>query len=88
MTVRAELMTALDSWTSDGSEAFVATDKIFARVRIILHENLSNKSLHEIDLLLADLKRDTREELHNLLRNTLDRDEAIDLVVRRFFGED
>ena len=88
MTVRAELMNALDSWTSDGSEALAVIDKIFARTRIILHEHIGNKSLHEIDLLLADVKRDTREELHDLLVNTVDRNEAVDLVVRRFFGED
>jgi site-specific DNA-methyltransferase (adenine-specific) len=88
VTIRTELMNALDSTTSDGGEAFIVTDKIFARARTILHEHLSNKSLHEVDLLLADLKRDTREELHDLLRNTVDRDEAVDLIVRRYFGED
>lgn len=88
MTVRTELMNALDSWTSDGSEAVAVTDKIFTRARTILHEHLGNKSLHEVDLLLADLKRDTHDELHDLLCNTVDRDEAVDLVVRRYFGED
>jgi site-specific DNA-methyltransferase (adenine-specific) len=88
MTVRTELMAALDSWTSDGSEAVIVIDKIFARARTILHEHLSDKSSHEVDLLLADLKRDTREELHDLLHNTVDRDEIVDLVIRRYFGED
>jgi hypothetical protein len=44
--------------------------------------------LLEIDLQLADLERDTREDLFEFLHNTIDRDDAIDVIATRFFGED
>ena len=92
MTVRLELQNALDSWASDGNEAIVVTEKIFGRVRALLFEQLRNVppqhvSYYKIDLLLADLQRDTRDELLDMLRNTVDRDIVVNIVASRFFGE-
>lgn len=88
MSIRIELQAALDSWTSDGSEAFEIVEKIFARIRALLHAHLKNKSFDDVDLLIADLRRDTHEDLSDLIRNTVDRDAVVDIVASRFFGED
>jgi hypothetical protein len=88
MTVRTDLENALESWTNDGNEAFILVEKIFSRVRALLFEQLQHVSYFKIDLLLADLQRDTREDLFNFLHNTVDRDAAVDIIASRFFGED
>jgi hypothetical protein len=87
MNIRRDLEAALDSWASDGHEALLVADKILAYVRALLHQHLG-RSFSEIDLLLADLRRDARKELFDLTRNTVDRDTVIDIVAQRFFGED
>jgi hypothetical protein len=87
-TTRRELANALETWTADGSEAFILVDKMFGCVRSLLHQLNPDLTFLELDLRLADLQRDAREELYDLLHNTVDRDVAVDIIAVRFFGED
>jgi hypothetical protein len=86
MSIRTDLEAALGSWASDGHEALLVADKIFAQVRALLHRHLG-RSFFEVDLLLADLRRDTHQELFDLVHNTVDRDTVVDIVAQRFFGD-
>jgi hypothetical protein len=87
LTIREELQNALDSQTSDGREAFTLTETIFSRVRVLLHGLCPDMSFIEIDLRLADLQRDVREELLDHLYGAIDRDIAVDIIASHFFGE-
>jgi hypothetical protein len=89
MTIRSELQDALENSTSDGHAANTLTEEIFGRVRMLLHRLNPIMPFLELDLQLADLQRDIREDLFELLRNTVDRDAAVDIIAQRFFfGED
>jgi hypothetical protein len=88
MTVRVDLHNALESWTSDGGEAFDVAEQVFDEVISVVRKRCPDMTLAEAELLLADVRRNTEDFLFGLLRNTLYRDTAVDVIAARFFGED
>jgi hypothetical protein len=88
MTVRVDLQNALESWVSDGREAFEISDELFADVIAPIRNRFIGTTLAEAELMLADVRRATEESLHILLRDTVSIDAVIDIVASRFFGED
>jgi hypothetical protein len=87
MTVLDALQAAIESRASDGHEARVLTDKIFSRVRALMHALVPDMPWSEIDLRLADLQRDTHEELFKCLYDAIDYDNVVDTIAH-FLGED
>jgi hypothetical protein len=88
MTVRVDLQHALESWTSDGSEAFEISEQAFTNIIAVIRKRFAGLTLAEAELLLADVRRDTEDSLFALLRNTVTVGEVIDIVATRFCGED
>jgi hypothetical protein len=86
-SIRCDLENALATWTSDGDEAFEIAEQMFDSVIATIRKRYPDLSLAAAELLLADAKRDAEADLFALLHNTLDRDDAID-VVARVLGED
>jgi hypothetical protein len=88
MSIRRDLRDALESWTSDGGEAFEVSEQMFANIVAVIRKQFPGMTLSEAELLLADVRRDTEDSLFGLLCNTITIGAAIDIVASRFFGED
>jgi hypothetical protein len=82
------LQNALETWILDGSEAFAVAETIVVGVIAVLRKRFPNLSVFELELLLADVRRDIENMLFGIVHNTVDRDAAVDVIVSRFFGED
>jgi hypothetical protein len=90
LTSSQDLYDLLGPRASNGAEAFPLVDELFAGVRAALRRDPRFASIKqlELELLLADLRRDTVQLLFNLLHEQLDLHDTINIVAQRFFGED
>jgi hypothetical protein len=82
MSFRTALQSALESRVSNGTEAYEVTDQMFDRVISVVRQRCPGMSLVEAELMLADLKRDVGNILFDLTHNTLDADDAVDVITR------
>jgi hypothetical protein len=87
VTIRTDVDNALRSQTVDGREADDLTDEIFTALIAVLRKNFGIP-LADLELMLADVRRDTENKLFGAVHNTIDCDTAVDVIVSRFFGED
>ena len=85
-TVRRDLENALASWSHDGREADAATGVIFASVIAVMRKRFPKITVAELELLLADTRNHTLELLDGLITDSIDLNDAINIVATRFFG--
>jgi hypothetical protein len=90
MTWTQQLYDTLTPRSSDGREAFRIVDELFASIVAALrrHPRIAPVSRLELELLLADSRRDIERWLFTQLHDRIDLHDAIDVVARRFLGED
>jgi hypothetical protein len=55
---------------------------------VVIRRRFPGTAVAEIELLLADVRRDAEEVLFDLLHDTITLGAVIDVVAQRFFEED
>jgi hypothetical protein len=88
MTIRRDLDGALRSWAVGDWEAYEVVGEIIDAAITALRKRLPELTRGDLDLLLADTRRDAERTVCALISGTVHVDTAVNIVASRFFGED
>jgi hypothetical protein len=88
MTVYDDLEGALMSWATDASAASAVTETIFTSVIAALRRRFPDAGRAELELLLADARRDADDMLDSMITGTVPIDTAVDIIIKRFIGDE
>lgn len=86
MTIEDDLENELASWTADANTAAAAASAIMTAVIAVLRRRFPFVLYAELELLLADVRRDAEDLLNSLITGTINLDDAVDIVAERFMG--
>jgi hypothetical protein len=90
MNPNREIRGLLEARTSDGRDASVITEALFTKIITCLRRDarFAGISRFEFELLLADLRRDTEQQLFHAIAQHIHLDDARYAVDQVLVGED